>query len=67
MRSTQRTTPGWHAPLSALMPMSAAIEDADPGPRRIAAVLDGIPDAYERAQGNLERARAGATTARDEL
>lgn len=47
--------------------LSAAIEDADPDARHIAAVLDGIPGAHERARGNLERARAGETVALDEL
>jgi hypothetical protein len=44
-----------------------AIEDADPDARSIVAVLDGTPDAYERAQLGLERARSGETITLDEL
>ena len=47
--------------------LSTAIEDADPDARNIAAVLDGIPGAYERAQLGLERACEGQTISLDEL
>ncbi len=47
--------------------LSMAIEEADPDARNIAAMLDGIPGAYERAQLGLERARAGQTISLDEL
>ena len=47
--------------------LSTAIEDADPDAGNIAAVLDGIPGAYERAQLGLERAREGQTISLDEL
>jgi hypothetical protein len=47
--------------------LSSAIEEADPDARNIAAVLDGIPGAYERARLGLERARAGETISLDEL
>ena len=47
--------------------LSIAIEDADPDARNIAAVLDGIPGAYERALLGLERAREGQTISLDDL
>jgi hypothetical protein len=47
--------------------LSMAIEDADPDPRGIAALLDGIPGAYERAQLGLRQAREGRTLPLDEL
>jgi hypothetical protein len=47
--------------------LSMAIEDADPDPRNIAALLDGIPGAYERAQLGLRQAREGRTLPLDEL
>ncbi len=47
--------------------LSSAIEEADPDARNVAAVLDGIPGAYERAHLGLERARAGETISLDEL
>ena len=47
--------------------LSMAIEEADPDARHIAAVLDGIPGAYEHALQSLERARAGETIPLDEL
>jgi hypothetical protein len=47
--------------------LSTAIEDADPDARNIAAVLDGIPGAYERARVGLERAREGQTISLDDL
>ncbi len=47
--------------------LSSAIEEADPDARNIAAVLDGIPGAYERARLGLERAQAGEAIALDEL
>lgn len=47
--------------------LSTAIEEADPDARNIAALLDGIPGAYERAQLGLKRARAGETISLDEL
>jgi hypothetical protein len=43
--------------------LSMAIEDADPDARNVAAVLDGIPGAYERAHLGMERGRATAATA----
>jgi hypothetical protein len=47
--------------------LSMALEEADPDARSVAALLDGIPGAYERAREGLEQARAGNTIALDEL
>jgi hypothetical protein len=47
--------------------LSMAIEEVDPDARNVAAVLDGIPGAHERARLGLERARAGETISLDEL
>jgi hypothetical protein len=44
-----------------------AIDDADPEPRNIVALLDGIPGAYERAMENLASARLGETIPLDQL
>jgi hypothetical protein len=47
--------------------LSSAIEDADPDARDVAALLDGVPGAYERAQLGLEQARRGETIALEDL
>jgi hypothetical protein len=47
--------------------LSMAIEEADPDPRNIAALLDGIPGAYEQAQLGLRQAREGRTVPLAEL
>jgi hypothetical protein len=47
--------------------LSVAIEEADPDARNVAALLDGIPGAYERAQLGLVQGRAGETVELDEL
>ena len=47
--------------------LSIAIEEADPDPRNIAALLDGIPGAYEQAQLGLRQAREGRTIPLDKL
>ena len=47
--------------------LSSAIDDADPDPRNIVELLDGIPGALERAQLGLEQARTGATVSLDDL
>jgi hypothetical protein len=47
--------------------LSMALDEADPDARNVAALLDGIPGAHERAQLGLERARAGESIALDEL
>lgn len=47
--------------------LSSAIDDADPDPRNVVALLDGIPRAWARAQLGLEQARAGKTIPLDAL
>jgi hypothetical protein len=47
--------------------LSAALDEADPDPRHVADLLDGIPGAFERAQLGLEQARAGLGTPLEEL
>ncbi len=47
--------------------LSTAIEEADPDARSIAALLDGIPGAYEDARLGLEQAREGRTISLDDL
>ena len=47
--------------------LSTAIEEADPDARNVAALLDGIPGAYERAQLGLQRGLAGESISLDEL
>jgi len=47
--------------------LSQALDDAGADPRNVAAVLDGIPGAFERAQLGLKQARAGRTLDLDEL
>ena len=39
--------------------LSTAIDDADPDPRDVTALLDSIPGAWERVQEGMEDARAG--------
>ena len=47
--------------------LARALDDADPDPRNIVDLLDGIDGAYERAQLGLQDAQAGRTVALDEL
>jgi hypothetical protein len=47
--------------------LSMAIDEVDPDARNVAAVLDGIPGAYERAHLGLERARKGEAIPLDAL
>lgn len=47
--------------------LSSALDDADPDPANVVAVLDGIDGAYERAQLGLRQVAAGETVALDEL
>lgn len=47
--------------------LSSALDDADPDVRNVVDVLDGIPDAYERAQLGLRQAETGETVPLDEL
>jgi len=47
--------------------LSSALDEADPDPRNIADLLDGIPGALDRAQLGAAQARAGLGTPLDEL
>jgi hypothetical protein len=47
--------------------LSSALDEADPDPRMITALLDGIPGAYEDAQLGLRQAKEGKTVPLDEL
>ena len=47
--------------------LSQALDEADPDARNVALLLDGIPDAYERAQLGLQQARGAQTVSLDEL
>lgn len=47
--------------------LATALEEVDPDARNVAALLDGIPGGYERAQLGLERARRGDTVSLDDL
>jgi len=47
--------------------LAHALEDADPDPRNIVELLDGISGTYERAQLGLRQARAGETISLDQL
>ena len=47
--------------------LSSALDDADPDPRTITALLDGIPGAFEEAQLGLQQGREGKTVPLDEL
>lgn len=47
--------------------LSSAIDDADPDPANVVALLDGIDGAFERAQLGLAQAQAGKTVGLDAL
>lgn len=47
--------------------LSSALDEADPDPRTITALLDGIPGAYESAQLGLKQAAEGKTIPLDAL
>jgi hypothetical protein len=47
--------------------LSAALDEADPDPRHVVELLDGIEGAYERAQLGIEQARRGRGIPLDEL
>jgi hypothetical protein len=47
--------------------LASALDEADPEPRNLVALLDGIPGAFERAQTGLRQAKSGQTIALDEL
>jgi predicted transcriptional regulator len=47
--------------------LSSALDEADPDARNVAALLDGIPGAHERAQLGLQQAMSGETIPLDKL
>ncbi len=47
--------------------LQTALDEADPNPRNVTALLDGVPGAYERAQLGLEQAKAGLGVPLEEL
>jgi hypothetical protein len=47
--------------------LSSALDEADPDASRITEILEGIPEAWERAQVSLEQARRGETVPFSEL
>jgi hypothetical protein len=47
--------------------LARALDEADPDPRNVVALLDGIDGAYERAQLGVQQAQAGQTVSVDEL
>jgi hypothetical protein len=47
--------------------LSRALDDADPDAENLVELLDGISNAYERAQLGLRQARVGETVSLDKL
>jgi predicted transcriptional regulator len=47
--------------------LSTALDEADPDPRDVAALLDRIPGAFESARRGLAEARAGRDTPLEDL
>lgn len=47
--------------------LTTALDEADPDPRNITALLDGIPGAFERATLGLAQVRRGEGIPLDEL
>ena len=47
--------------------LAHALDEADPDPRNVVELLDGIAGAYERAQLGLRQARAVQTISLDQL
>lgn len=47
--------------------LSSAIDEADPDPSNIVALLDSVDGAYERAQLGLRQAASGETVPLDDL
>ena len=47
--------------------LSQALDEADPDPRDVAALLDGLPEALEQAHKGLQDAKAGRTINLDDL
>jgi hypothetical protein len=47
--------------------LSTALDEADPDPRNVTALLDGIPGAFERAELGRAQVRDGEAKPLDEL
>ena len=47
--------------------LSSALDEADPDARHIVSLLDGIPDAFRRAELGRQQAHVGSTVALDDL
>lgn len=47
--------------------LSSALDEADPSPRNVSALLDGVDGAFARAQAGLEDAAKGRVVPLDEL
>lgn len=47
--------------------LATALDDADPDPRNVAELLDGIPGALKRAQLGRQQAHTGQTIPLDDL
>jgi len=47
--------------------LSSALDEADPDPRNVAELLDGIPGGYERAHLGVRQANLGQSVSLDEL
>jgi hypothetical protein len=47
--------------------LAQALDEADPDPRHVAALLDGLPGALEGARKGLEDAKDGRTVALEDL
>jgi hypothetical protein len=47
--------------------LATALDEADPDPASVTALLDGIPDAFEQAQRGLLEARSGEGTPIEDL
>lgn len=47
--------------------LSQALDEAGADPSHVAALLDGIPGAFERARLGLKQAKAGRTVGLDDL
>lgn len=47
--------------------LASALEEADPDPRNVTVLLDGIPGAWDRAERGLADAQAGLGTPLEDL
>ena len=47
--------------------LATALDEADPDPRNVTAVLDGIGGAFERAELGLDQVRAGLGTPLEDM